>query len=513
MERRFSGFEREIIDAHSYVVSMWPNLIRKDASEEGNRIVLPYPYVFPNEEFFPYLFYWDSYFTIEGLSVDGCENAVRDTVENFLWEMENYGHVLNYSHARSLTRSQPPYLDRMVAEVMKWGAERDWVLKAYELLRREYEEVWLGRHSTPTGLARYCDWGHPDDETRAQFESGWDFSTRWAERCRFLNALDLNCNLYSYEKHLASLSRFLSREDEAAKWEDRARHRKMLINRHLYDSRSGLFFDYDYKAGRLLTDRPSLALFHPLFVGVADEGQAHKAVAALPAFEQPWGLACTKGSYPVLEGEARKAYQWDYPNGWAPLHWIAVKGLKKYGFHEDAARIALKWLSLCASEYQETGFMWEKYNVVEGNHNAVSSPHYPTQRGFGWTNGVFSALLGKVLIGLDKNPFDGHFVLEPMLASPLAGKELGAVFPNYYGHRVEVRFCLAPSLRRAELRFSADRPVRLRLLIKDLHPDEELRFTPSIHPSTLREIEHPYPHLVVEWDGLEEMEGEICWCD
>ena len=85
-----------------------------------------------------------------------------------------------------------------------------------------------------------------------------------------------------------------------------------------------------------------------------------------------------------------KRQQWDYPNGWAPIIFIVTEGLRNYGYHDEANRIAQKWLDLVSRTYQETGKFWEKYDVV---HETVGKEgRYPTQHGFAWTNGTFVAL-------------------------------------------------------------------------------------------------------------------------
>jgi alpha,alpha-trehalase len=132
----------------------------------------------------------------------------------------------------------------------------------------------------------------------------------------------------------------------------------------------------------------SLAAFFPMWAGMVTEKQAAALVKALRRFENKGGLATTDalplgqfvpGSMPV---------QWAFPNGWAPLQFVVVEGLQKYGYHEDAKRIALKWLRTNLDWFNEHGVFLEKYNVV----NPEKPPQkgvYPSQTGFGWTNAVF----------------------------------------------------------------------------------------------------------------------------
>jgi len=83
--------------------------------------------------------------------------------------------------------------------------------------------------------------------------------------------------------------------------------------------------------------------------------------------------------------------QWDAPNGWSPLQWIAVMGLKNYGKHQLAGTIAKRWLVLVEKVYASTGKLMEKYNV-EDLAKEAGGGEYPSQDGFGWTNGVYLAL-------------------------------------------------------------------------------------------------------------------------
>jgi len=497
----FLARDERISAAHRHVVDMWPALTRHDGPEE-ERIPLPHPYIMPNDETFPYLFYWDSYFTIVGLAVDGEWGLVRGMVENFLHELREFGLVLNFSHPSAITRSQPPYLTSMIKEVLKRDLDLAWLRSAFALAKREYEDIWLGRHDTSLGLCRYADLAYPDDEKRAQWESGWDYSSRWGGRCRYLAAVDLNCNLYLYERDFADFARLLGEPEEADRWLNKAEERRRRIVHHLYDSRRGLFFDYDVGEGRLMRERPSLATFHPLFVGLATPEEAAAVAANLRLFEHPGGLTCTVENYPVPEGtpqkpEFRGPFQWDYPNGWAPLHWVATCGLKRYGFFDEAARVALKWLSLCADLFAQTGQMWEKYNVVKRNLDVPTV--YPNQKGFGWTNGVYSALLGKLFAGLDYDPSGRKTVLEPLFSSSLAGRDFVARFRHYLGDEVELRLSSSPDLRDLQIHLSASPPFsRLQVRLRDFFPEETIKVTVNGAPYPHRRERRPYPVVIIE---------------
>jgi Neutral trehalase len=96
-----------------------------------------------------------------------------------------------------------------------------------------------------------------------------------------------------------------------------------------------------------------------------------------------------------LTGSSRRRYetgeQWDAPNGWAPLQWIAIEGLRRYGERTLAATIAQRWVAKNLEVYRATGKLVEKYNVSAPG--AGGGGEYPLQDGFGWTNGVLRRLL------------------------------------------------------------------------------------------------------------------------
>jgi alpha,alpha-trehalase len=85
--------------------------------------------------------------------------------------------------------------------------------------------------------------------------------------------------------------------------------------------------------------------------------------------------------------------QWDRPNGWAPLQWIGISGLKRYGLHQLADDIAHRWLATVSALYCREGKLVEKYNVRSAGDTRASGGEYALQDGFGWSNGVTRKLL------------------------------------------------------------------------------------------------------------------------
>ncbi|MCP4386523.1 MAG: trehalase, partial [Hyphomicrobiales bacterium] len=124
-------------------------------------------------------------------------------------------------------------------------------------------------------------------------------------------------------------------------------------------------------------------MLYPLFFRVATDAQANMTADLVEGkLLAPGGLMTTVNA---------TGQQWDKPNGWAPLHWIAVNGLQAYGKNDLARTIARRWLNTVARTYCTSGKMVEKYDVVTTRPGGGGE--YPLQDGFGWTNGVTIGLL------------------------------------------------------------------------------------------------------------------------
>jgi alpha,alpha-trehalase len=223
-------------------------------------------------------------------------------------------------------------------------------------------------------------------------ESGFDPSSRFGPFSIDIihyNPVCLNSLLYLMETQIGEIYGLLNRGAEAAVWKQRAQERAMRINRLMWDSGSGLYCDYNYIHGRV-RHYPFLTAFYPLWTGIASPQQAARVTQNLPLFERTGGLQ-TSGF--------RSGDQWDAPFGWAPLQWIAVQGLRRYGYRADADRISKRFLALMQQEYLRHGNLEEKYDVVRGSDDVSSGLRYgyrTNEAGFGWTNAVFTALLDEL---------------------------------------------------------------------------------------------------------------------
>jgi len=413
------------------------------------------PFVVPGGRFNE-MYGWDSYFIVLGLLRDGHVDVARSIVNNCVYEILHYGAILNANRTYYLTRSQPPFLTSMAiacyGRLPRSEASRAWLARSLEASIREYHSLWMnGDHLTATGLSRYFDRGtgippevepghyerilapyaqragmSPDRfreayETgslrvaeldtffmhdRAMRESGHDSSYRLMGCCADLVTVDLNSLLYKIESDIASI---LSSEfggslklsngsvERASAWRGKAQERRMLMNRYLWNSAQGMFFDYDFVHGRQSTYL-SATSFYPLWAGLATNDQARRLLqAGLPFLETAGGVA---GSSLVSRGPVspeRPAYQWDFPYGWAPHQMLLWQGLMDYGYDSVARRLAYKWLfTISLNAVQYNGTIPEKFDVDLRTHdvfaeygNVGTAFSYITREGFGWTNASY----------------------------------------------------------------------------------------------------------------------------
>ncbi|MGC1521497.1 MAG: trehalase family glycosidase, partial [Steroidobacteraceae bacterium] len=163
----------------------------------------------------------------------------------------------------------------------------------------------------------------------------------------------------------------------------RAAARRGAIDRYLWDKPAGVYLDYRWTR-KARIPRLSAAALYPLFVSAASETQA-ASVAKVTArtLLKAGGIVST----PLATGQ-----QWDFPNGWAPLQWIAIAGFRDYGQTALAATIACRWMAVVIAVYGRSGKLVEKYDVVDTGRRGGGG-EYPLQDGFGWTNGVMRKLI------------------------------------------------------------------------------------------------------------------------
>lgn len=435
-----SGYQTDTtLDAEAHMNELWSVLTRAPGDNGGTLIPLRKSYVVPGGRFGE-IYYWDSYFTMLGLQESGEDTLIANMVGNFAQLIQDFGHIPNGNRSYYLSRSQPPFFSYMVDLLAEIKNDEQIYVEFLPQLQKEYQYWMSSADKVETTrqdsiksangktfkkvifiekdqvLNRYCDEGNTprpeaykeDVETakqaggdikvtfthlRSGAESGWDYSSRWLRDGKTLSTIhttdiapvDLNALLYHLEETLEKAYTIKGQKEYAASFKALKQKRKALFDKYFWNQEKGFYFDYDFVAGKQ-TDVASLAAVYPLFVGLATPEQASMVAKKLQKdFLMNGGLTSTL----VNTGQ-----QWDAPNGWAPLQWMAIKGLRNYDKVDLANDIKTKWVSQNLRVYRNTGKMVEKYNVYDISLLAGGG-EYPVQDGFGWTNGVLMKLLNE----------------------------------------------------------------------------------------------------------------------
>ncbi len=418
------------ISARHHVTHLWSELERRNRVDRGSLIALPHPYIVPGGRFSEQ-FYWDSYFIMIGLAADKQWQMIFNMLRNYAYMMRKYGLIPTANRTYFLSRSQPPFFSHMLHLMARGRGRRRTFAEFLPTMLGEYRFWMRGRRAVseradhvaylrvvqmPNGmiLNRYYDnkstprpeSAREDIETAAQFsaerrervfvdlraaaESGWDFSSRWFRDSHAIETVhttdfvpvDLNCLIYSLERTIAETYTLIGQPLLARRFYADAERRAETIRRFCWNEKERYFYDYDFRKKRT-SERLTLAGVYPLFCKIASREQA-EAVAEKVAqdFIEDGGLMTT------LEDTGQ---QWDAPNGWAPLQYVAIMGLREYGFFKLAREIRDRWLETVEFVYSDRHKMVEKYDVL--NQGVLGGGgEYPLQDGFGWTNGVYAVL-------------------------------------------------------------------------------------------------------------------------
>ena len=439
-------------DVSLHIKNLWSVLKRNaDKKVEGSSLLpLPYPYIVPGGRFRE-IYYWDSYFTMLGLKENGEIKMIENMVRNFAFLIETYGHIPNGNRSYYLSRSQPPFFSMMV-ELLA-GIKGDSIFKTFlPALEKEYAYWMEGADSMQKGTAfkrvvktadgnvlnRYWDENNtPRQESykedyevaekvtqelamqikiaspealqkildekrttvcrnlRAGACSGWDFSSRWFADEQHISSIqttdiipvDLNCLLYHLELTLEKAYAITKQETKRKKFNALAGIRERCFRKFFSSKALNFYSDYNF-IQKTTTDIPcasSLMILNYLKETKSDGIDSMGNIGA--RFVQKYLLKAGG----IVTTPNHTGQQWDAPNGWAPLQWIAITALNRCNQSALARDIAARWTNLNEKVYKATGKLMEKYNVEDITKEAGGG-EYPGQDGFGWTNGVYLAL-------------------------------------------------------------------------------------------------------------------------
>lgn len=426
-ESDFEADKRRPVREH--IEQLW-NVLQREADPKqahSSLLPLPNPYIVPGGRFRE-IYYWDSYFTMLGLAAAGRVEMIENMIANFAYLIDEIGFVPNGNRSYFCSRSQPPlfammvellaetkqdqavytqYLPQMEKEYAFWMDGSDQLDTQHAVARRviRHDGSFLNRYWDDSDLPRQESYredielaanssrpaGDLYRDLRAAAESGWDFSSRWFEdaddmtsvRASKIVPIDLNAIMCKFESVLTLACGLAGNGDKVDFYRQRAATRKALIQSLFFDAEQGFFVDLvlpDLEASHRL----SIATAYPLFLELATAEQAQRVAERLRGEFLKAGGWVTTLNY--------SGQQWDAPNGWAPVQWVAYVGLCNYGYDEDAREGARRWVANNLDVYRNTGNLVEKYDVEQIGVLAGGG-EYEVQNGFGWTNGVLLKFL------------------------------------------------------------------------------------------------------------------------
>jgi alpha,alpha-trehalase len=383
------------------------------------------PFVVPGGRFNE-MYGWDSYFIAKGLLIDDKKELALGIAENFKYQIDHYGKILNANRSYYLTRTQPPLYTSLIRDILeKSDPEIFWIERHLKTAIKEYQTVWMeqGKRLTANGLNRYkaegigipfeVEEGHFDDileqyaplyglstrefekkylkreivdaeldnyftHDRSMRESGHDTTNRLVTICANLNTVAINSLLYKYETDIAFLIKTIFNNEfqydehvsySSDYWQTKAISRKEKINNLCWNETKGIYYDYNF-----VTEEQHIfdaaTTFYPLWAKISTPEQAEILVKnTLPKFKMKGGIAGSTAEVIAMLDKGSPTRQWDYPFGWAPHQMLLWEGLLHYNFQEETQEMVYRWLWLITRNAVDyNGTIPEKFDLEINSH-------------------------------------------------------------------------------------------------------------------------------------------------
>jgi alpha,alpha-trehalase len=447
-------------------------------------LYLPNPYVVPGGRFNE-MYGWDSYFILLGELADNRIDLARGTVENFFYEIDHYGAVLNANRTYYLTRSQPPFLSSMVLAVYEAELPSD-PKQAHDFLRQSLpylirdHNLWITQPhlDLATGLSRYFDLDSGpvpemgDDDTYYTTVIHWLLVHPSDYNATFLQpapaCVTTTCKQPNTDGHILTPSfyqgdramresgfdtsfrfgPFSGSTQDFAPVDLNALLYKYerdiaFIHATLGDSTNAIIWsttagDRLHAINSLMWDESS-GLYYDLNLRTHQRSTYHYLTtyyALWAGIATPAKATRMVANLPLFDrpgGLAMSTFtsgeQWDQPYGWAPTNWLTTAGLMRYNYIAEALAIARHFTATVATNYTHDGTIREKYNVVDGSANiAVAAGYHENVIGFGWTNGVYTVMQQllhdpKLLSPPQQPPAPSPLASPPQIKRPLSAQD------------------------------------------------------------------------------------------
>lgn len=422
--------DTELREFGLHLNDLWKKLgrkIRPTALQFPNRsslIVVDKPFIVPGGRFREF-YYWDTFWTVEGLLVCQMNHTVKYMIDNFVQLVKEFGFVPNGGRIYYLNRSQPPFLIPIVELYLQATDDFAFVKEILPYLEAEYE-FWNINRTVPVNISgivyqlnQYAaDMNTPRPESyyedihtasglkqpakayrdlASAAESGWDFSTRWFDkktasfksiRTTRVVPVDLNAVLFRNEITLQTFFQRAKDSKKAEKYNRLAVTRRQAMEVVFWREDKASWQDYDLDTKSTI-DQFYASNVVPLWAGLHQGNVTRDRIvvhALRKVLDYPGG---------VPTSEVNSGQQWDFPNSWAPLQYFIQEGMANSNnevLQEIALDLAQKWIRTNYKAWTSTKHMFEKYDArVQGTPGGGGE--YGIQVGFGWTNGYALHLL------------------------------------------------------------------------------------------------------------------------
>ena len=387
--------------------------------------------------------------------------------------------IANGARIYYLNRSQPPFLTQMVQSYWEKTGDREFMTQALPHLDKEYN-FWMKNASVtvrdPSNNKKYTlnhyttnntsprpesyveDWNTVNNGTfyndtvkvsmyadiAAGAETGWDYSSRWTmqklpaanqtegyEMLRSINTrnivpIDLNSLLWNTESMLSEWHKTFGGDSKksrqsSAYYKVQAKKRLDAMESLMWNPTDHTFYDFNLTSNSQSREFTPANLF-PLWLGAIPDKIMKNKTELSHVYDE------TENALRKYPGILTTSYynttmQWDWPNGWPPLSYVAMEGMRrveKYlnGDNNGTAYTTGRGTSIgrlsytlaeryAASAYcgwyktggsipnvlnkvpnvEDNGHMFEKFDV-NSIGTSGSAGEYVSQTGFGWTNGI-----------------------------------------------------------------------------------------------------------------------------
>jgi len=396
-------------------------------------LYVPNGFVIPGGRFRE-LYYWDTYWIINGLLLCDMVTTARGVIENFFHLVRTYNIIPNGSRKYYLQRSQPPLLIPMVESYYEHTHDLEFIRQNIDVLETEFNfwmknrMVRLKKNNICHKLARYyspSSGPRPESyredyltaeplaseelknelyiKIKSAAESGLDFSSRWFIKdgtnagnlsnidTPHIIPVDLNAFLEYNARILSKFYAALGNATKASHYKLRAQKLLQAMDAILWREDRGIWLDYDLRNLKS-RDYFYMSNFAPLWTGSYQQNPVTLTKQVLNYISES-NIAEYIGGVPTSLNATGE--QWDFPNAWPPLQAIFIQGLARLrtpSAESTAKFYAEKWLRSNYKGFDIFHKMFEKYDVTLLGQTGTGG-EYEFQTGFGWTNGVVLQLL------------------------------------------------------------------------------------------------------------------------